>query len=267
MPFLRLDEQDLYYAWTRAGDGPAILFIHGLGSSSSFFAPIIPSLVDDGFSCLAFDTPGSASSKYRGRDSDCEALGAAAGALVASLGLDPRRLIVVGHSMGALVAAELALRLDVRAVALIGPIEPAAGLSELFAARIKLVESEGMEAVADTIPLAATGPRASSVSRAFIRALLLAQSPEGYASLCRTIAHARRPRYDAIRCPLLVIAGSHDRTSPSEAAHAILESWGAEEDQKHVRVLEGVGHWHCVEAADDVYAAMKEFLGCLRKGP
>lgn len=59
MPCLRIEDQDLYYDWTQAGDDSLVLvFIHGLGSSSSFYAPIIPSLVEHGYSCLAFDTPG-----------------------------------------------------------------------------------------------------------------------------------------------------------------------------------------------------------------
>lgn len=62
MPSLRIQDQDLYYDWTRAGDdGLILVFIHGLGSSNSFYAPIIPSLVEAGYSCLAFDTPGQTS--------------------------------------------------------------------------------------------------------------------------------------------------------------------------------------------------------------
>lgn len=76
--------------------------------------------------------------------------------------------------------------------------------------------------MASTIPAAATGPKATSTHRAFIRALLLAQSPEGYMSLCRTIASAKCPRYGDIRCPLLIVAGSHDQTSPLRGSRDIL---------------------------------------------
>lgn len=82
---------------------------------------------------------------------------------------------------------------------------------------------EGMEAMASTIPKAATGPRAMSTHRSFISALLLAQSPEGYMSLCRTIVSARRPRYRDIRCSLLVLAGSHDQTSSLQDCREILQ--------------------------------------------
>ncbi|KAM4065652.1 alpha/beta hydrolase family protein [Hirsutella rhossiliensis] len=266
MPSLRIEDQDLYYDWTRANDdGLTLVFIHGLGSSSSFFAPIIPTLVKHGCSCLAFDTPGSALSKYRGRDCDSEMICGAASALITALDLDSKRIIVVGHSMGAIFASELALHLDLVGVVLIGPVSPSDALGQLFAARIKRVEAEGMEAMASTIPTAATGPKATSTHRAFIRALLLAQSPQGYMSLCRTIASAKCPRYGDIRCPLLIIAGSHDLTSPPQDSREILQSWGGEQRQKRVEVLEGVGHWHCIEAADEVCELVKIFADSLSR--
>ncbi|KAK2595291.1 hypothetical protein QQS21_007006 [Conoideocrella luteorostrata] len=140
MPSIQIDDQELCYSWNPAGEGPILLFIHGLGSSHSFYSTIIPSLVRKGNSCLAFDTPGSALSTYRGRDSDIEAICGAALALIATLDLDVSRVIVVGHSMGAIVASEIALHLGNPGVILIGPVNPAPALSDVFAARIKLVE-------------------------------------------------------------------------------------------------------------------------------
>ncbi|KAG8406514.1 hypothetical protein J3459_019229 [Metarhizium acridum] len=110
-------------------------------------------------------------------------------------------IVVVGHSMGAIIASELALHLEILGVVLIGPVNPSAALADVFDARIKLVEN-------------ATGPKATATQKAFIRALLLAQTAEGYKSLCRTIANAKRPRYEDIKCPLPYHAGSHDKTAP-----------------------------------------------------
>jgi alpha-beta hydrolase superfamily lysophospholipase len=71
-----------------------------------------------------------------------------------------------------------------------------------------------MECMADEIPKAATGTKAQPVHRAFIRALLLAQSVEGYSSLCSVIATAQPPNYADIDTPVLLLAGSDDKTSP-----------------------------------------------------
>lgn len=77
--------------------------------------------------------------------------------------------------------------------------------------------------MADAIPAAATGSKATPTQRAFIRALLLSQRPEGYNSLCRAIAEAERPRYSAAKCPVLIVAGEEDKTSPLADAEVILE--------------------------------------------
>jgi hypothetical protein len=45
----------------------------------------------------------------------------------------------------------------------------------------------GMEAMANTIPNAATGSKATPLHRAFIREMLMAQDVEGYVANCRAI--------------------------------------------------------------------------------
>ena len=59
MPFARVNDKCLYY-FVRSPTRSALtlVFIHGLGSSSSFYATVIPGLVEAGFSCLAIDTHG-----------------------------------------------------------------------------------------------------------------------------------------------------------------------------------------------------------------
>jgi alpha-beta hydrolase superfamily lysophospholipase len=58
MPFVRDEDHDLFYTWAPAKGDLTLLFIHGLGSSSSFYAPVTSLLLERGYSCLAFDTPG-----------------------------------------------------------------------------------------------------------------------------------------------------------------------------------------------------------------
>lgn len=141
--------------------------------------------------------------------------------------------IVVGHSMGGIVVAEVAQRCELQAAIMVGPVLPKDALGEVFNARINTVSkgqllssthihrtqtytaTEGMEAMAKVIPSAATGSNALPVSKAFIRSLLLSQSSEGYIGLCRAIAEATRPAYEECRCPLLIVAGEEDKTSPT----------------------------------------------------
>lgn len=71
-----------------------------------------------------------------------------------------------------------------------------------------------MEPMADSIPTGATGSKSTPTHHAFIRALLLSQTSQGYIGLCRAIATARPVEYAKARCPALIIAGAEDKVVP-----------------------------------------------------
>lgn len=59
MPFTEINGKKIFYSWKPASRaGLTLFFIHGLGGAHSFWSPIIPGLVEAGFSCLAIDVPG-----------------------------------------------------------------------------------------------------------------------------------------------------------------------------------------------------------------
>lgn len=89
---------------------------------------------------------------------------------------------------------------------------------------------------------------------AFIRSLLLGNSPTGYISLCKAIAEAPVPQYKNIKVPLLIIGGADDTTARHDGPR-ILEEYGSQ--VKRLQVLEGVGHWHVVEA----YLQVQDIIG------
>jgi pimeloyl-ACP methyl ester carboxylesterase len=263
MPFLKASGQDVYYKHVQPEDGNGItlLFVHGLGSSHAFYATIVPSLVQKGFSCLSIDTPGSGMSPAGSKDKSPREIAQIAASTVSSLGIDPEKVLAVGHSMGSMIVCELALEVPLRGLVLIGPVHPTAALGDIFSQRIQKVEQSGLEALADTIPTAATGTKSQALHHAFIRALILSQTPKGYISLCQTISNAKAPQYDSISCPVLIIAGGEDKTSPLSGCNTILESWGG--DGKQIEVLEGVGHWHCIEDPAGVGALIEGFASKL----
>ena len=106
----------------------------------------------------------------------------------------------------------------------------------------------------------ATGEKAGSLQRAFIRTLILSTSHKGYMSLCHVMATAQQPNYGAINVPLLIIAGLDDVTAPLSASETILEKYGTMKGSKTIKDLSGVGHWHCVEAPADVEELVKKFV-------
>lgn len=119
---------------------------------------------------------------------------------------------------------------------------------------------DGVEALADTVPTAATGKASLPIHNAFIRALILGTEPAGYISLCKCIATARAPDYASIKAPLLIVAGENDQSAPRGGCETILEKYGTTKQNKRIVDLEGVGHWHCVEAGDRVAELVDTFV-------
>jgi pimeloyl-ACP methyl ester carboxylesterase len=140
---------------------------------------------------------------------------------------------------------------------LIGPVYPNPEVAPVFEKRIATVEKHGMQPMADAIPGAAVAKNASSLVKAFIRELLLGQSPEGYCSNCRVIANAKPPNYPQIKIPILILAGEEDKSAPLEGCKRMFGEIGTNE--KKLEIMPGVGHWHCLEAPDDVVKYIESF--------
>jgi pimeloyl-ACP methyl ester carboxylesterase len=113
--------------------------------------------------------------------------------------------------------------------------------------------------MADSIPQAAVGSKASPLTKAFIRELLLAQDPAGYVSNCRVIVNARPPQYSKISVPVLILAGNEDKSAPMEGCEKMFGE--IETGEKRLEVLAGVGHWHCLEAHEEVVQKILDFYG------
>ncbi|GAB7351411.1 hypothetical protein MBLNU459_g2083t2 [Dothideomycetes sp. NU459] len=168
----------------------------------------------------------------------------------------------VGHSMSGMTGPELAAEWPDRIIGLVlvGPVYPTPNVSPMFEDRIKKVEKDGMECMADTVPYAAVGSKAQRVHSAFIRELILGMEPSGYISMCKVIANAYKspPRYEKVSCATLILAGEEDKSAPLAGCKQILEALGSKE--KSLTVMDKVGHWHCIEDPEEVGRLIVEFL-------
>ena len=88
------------------GDGPPLILIHGVGLRSEAWAGVMPQLSAQ-FAVSAVDMPGHGGSPL-GKARELTDYVSRFVDYVQSLG---QRVIVAGHSMGALIALELAARL------------------------------------------------------------------------------------------------------------------------------------------------------------
>lgn len=251
-----------------------IVFIHGLGSSQNYWLPVLPSLSD--YRTIIYDAYGAARSPLNG-DSELKSARPATlefavqdvSAICESLVDKHEKVWVVGHSMGGMVACAFAATHPqrVEGVVAVGPVHPGPEVATVFDGRIKVVEkgmssvagpaliraltvADGMEPLANTIPYAATGSKSTALHHAFIRELLLSQTPAGYIANCKIIATATPPSYGDITVPFLLIEGAEDKSAPRERCQIIWE--GVKSDWKERLVLQGVGHWHAIEAGKEV---------------
>ncbi|KAF4437273.1 hypothetical protein F53441_13092 [Fusarium austroafricanum] len=246
MPFIEVENKKLFYARvdaeTEQKNGPVLVFIHGLGSSHSFYIPVMHQLATSGYSSIALDVYGSGLSELsHGVESPTfDTIASDVKALLEGLNIPSENAVAVGHSMGGIIVPKLALKCKLRGSVLIGPVLPKPAMADIFNARVETVKKEGMEPMAKTIPYAATGSKATLTQKAFIRALILSQKSEGYITLCQAIAKATLPQYSSIECPVLVLSGEEDKTSPLPDAKKILSEWGCNDSAKSMHILPGL---------------------------
>ena len=99
------------------------------------------------------------------------------------------------------------------------------GPRDRWAERARIVRTEGMEAILDSVVGRWFTPaleREEPETVARFRAMLAATPPEGYARCCQAIgAWDARERISAIAVPVLVVAGADDPATPVEHAELI----------------------------------------------
>lgn len=118
------------FSWDLAGDGPAVLFIQGVGVAGSGWAPQV-SVLRDRFSCLSFDNRGMGASQPMTKPITVSQMARDALWLMGQVGWGSAH--IVGHSLGGPVAMEIALtaRERVRSLALLCTVARGADATRL----------------------------------------------------------------------------------------------------------------------------------------
>jgi len=260
MPFVTASSnRDIYYSVdTPENVKHTLFFIHGLGSSSSFYYSIIPHLRSLGVRSICMDTYGSGLSTLSSSDPEgkqsIQSIVEDILKILKDLNVK-EKVIIVGHSMGGIVASTLASKYPdlLKGLVLLSAVEPSPALSQVFQKRIESIEREGnLESIAASVPTVATGPDSTPLQHAFIRSLILSTSTRGYISLCRVIAEAERPDCSKIKLPILFLAGADDYVVPLSTALDMFESYGTKDKDKSLQALRETGHWPCVESPVEV---------------
>jgi pimeloyl-ACP methyl ester carboxylesterase len=179
-----------------AGDR-AFVLVPGIGVSSDYFERLAPHLDAHG-TVHALDLPGFAGVAHPGRGVEIREYADLVGAAIDGLGLDDP--VLVGHSMGTQVVADLAARRPgISTVVLISPVVDPAARSVPRAA-LRFLRSSVREP--------------TRIKVLAIRAYLVCGVRWFLRVLPRMMRYRIEDRLPAIRASTLVIRGEHDAVAP-----------------------------------------------------
>ncbi len=243
-------------AFRALGAGPTIVMLHGISGGSAAFAPQIEHFASRGFRAVSWDMPGYGTSApiepytFKGL---AESLATLIDALDPSGDRAP--VILLGHSMGGMVAQELIARRPglVRALILANTV-PAFGHADGAAQQRYISERSApieaglsMQQFAQQLIPSLVGPQASAEGVRLAMQVMGGVHPAVYRAALDAITHFdRHSMLGHIRVPTLLIAGSEDKTAPP----ALMQAMARQVPGSEYVELGGVGHLSPLEVPE-----------------
>jgi pimeloyl-ACP methyl ester carboxylesterase len=255
------------------GEGPVVVFVHGLSGNWQNWLQTIPAVVDCGHRAIAFDLPGFGYSEMPADQISIPGYGRAVDAVLTELGV-VGPVAVVGSSMGGFIAAEVAISHPQR-VERLALVSAAALWSERMRARPLVVAGKvsrfyaplivsGWELVARLPRLRHEALRAAgirnpgAISAPLAYELLSGAGKPGFIDALQALYDYRiRDRLPEIACPTLVLWGTQDPQVPLR--HAF--EYERLIPDARVVAFDRTGHAPMLEQPERFNSALLEFLG------
>ncbi len=254
------------YRYRDCGEGPTLLFAHGLLVDRDVFAAQIR-VLSQTHRCIVLDMPGHGQSGYRAEGWTLDDISADLALMIRELSLG--KVTFVGQSQGGMVGIRLAAH-DPDCVAgliLIGTSARAEYPERLegWKTQREVIlngSDEARESLFADIQHRLNGQRwlaehPDAVVRE--RAVMLNHSRTGLALALDAAVFTRgdiRKLLPLINVPALIISGESDRATPPELSHEMVELI----PDATLRILPETGHHPTLESADSVTEAMASFL-------
>jgi 3-oxoadipate enol-lactonase len=234
-----------------------LFFLHGVGGGRAAWDRQVPHFSERGYRCVAWDQPGyggTAPVEPYTFERVAEAL----------RGQIEEPAVLVGHSMGGMVAQETCARFPdrVRALALTftSPAFPAgSGFARQFvAARTgPLDQGKSMAEIAAGLMPTMRGTKSDPAGVELARRTMAAVPPDTYRKAVHLLTtFDRRENLPKIRVPTLLVAGSDDRVAPP----AVLEKMSKRIPGARYVLLEGCGHLGPMDQPDAFNTVLERFL-------
>jgi pimeloyl-ACP methyl ester carboxylesterase len=172
------------------------------------------------------------------------------------------RAILVGHSVGCMVAEQAAVRLGDRVVGLVmlgGALRWRPEAGPVFEQRVKLAREGRMDEIAQTVARTGLSERCRESNPALLGLfceLIASNDPEAYADWAAATAAAEMLEPERVACPALAACGELDPVTPPAFAAAI----AAEMPAGRTAMIDGAAHWCHLEDPGAVSALLRGFL-------
>jgi 3-oxoadipate enol-lactonase len=260
---IELDDVTLVYEGRdpdSKGSEGTVVFVHGLGGSSYSWWGQLAACEAAGHRAIAYDQRGAGRSGKPGGPYSVELWAEDLERVLDRLKVGGA--ILVGHSVGCMVAERAAVRLGdrVRGLAMLGGAlrwRPEAG--PVFEERVKLARAGRMDEIARTV--ARTGlsegfREANPALHGLFCELIASNDPNAYADCSAATAAAQMAEPERVGCPALAACGELDPVTPPAFAESIAEAIPA----GRTAVVPGAAHWCQVESPAAVNALLLDFL-------
>jgi len=254
-------------AWSRCGNGPTIVLLHGVGMNKSIWAPEV-NLLCESFDVLIYDMWGHGESDLPNRELSLTDYTHQLVDLLKELEIGSA--VVAGHSMGALIALDFAINIPdvcLGVCALNAVFNRSAEQSASVKQRAADLAAGGVSVnLSETLErwFGKPGTHEYPEAEALARELLLDVNPKGYEAAYSVFANSDKvhaARLSELKVPALFFTADGDPNSTPEMSLAM----AAFAPNGSSKVLTGHRHMMTLTAPEEVSATLATFTQSVTK--
>jgi 3-oxoadipate enol-lactonase len=257
--FAQLNHLTLHYALEGNPAGKTLVFVNSLGSDFRIWDRVVPAFAPH-FQILRYDKRGHGLSDAPAGPYAIHDHTRDLNALLDHLGIS--RAILVGISVGGLIAQDFAIAYPQRTQALVLCDTGARiGTVESWNSRIEAIQAQGLGEVAKTVIgrwfTPAFFEQKPAEAQGYFN-MLSRTPPEGYIGTCAALRDADlRPHLSKIRAPALVLCGDQDQSTLPSLNQELADGLGA-----RLELISNAAHLPCIEQpqimSQYIWAFLKE---------
>ena len=254
MPHVRRDDLQLYYERAGRGD-PPLVFVHGWCCDHSFFQPQVEHF-QSSHAVTTFDLRGCGSSDRPEDGYDIPTLADDLAWLCEEIGIS--RPVVIGHSLGGMIAIELAARHPSVPSAVVaddpGPINPPTETRRIYEGFAMELEGPDGEAVRRAWVEDGVGPTAGAEQRQWIvETMCSVPLSVAAAGIRGAVSWNGVGALALCMVPLFVLSSATDGSNNPERLLPF-------KPDIHFGMTVGAGHFHQLEVPEQVTPMIERFL-------